>query len=497
MNRRSFLEGLAGAAALSQFSHIAIAQSAKSKTNKPNIVLMLVDDLGYGDFACYGSTFHETPNIDRLAREGMKFTNAYAAAPVCSPSRAGIMTGQAPARLQLTQWIPGVIYPHKKLTEPSPALHLPKGVPTLASELKALGYQTASIGKWHLGKEGYYPENFGFDVNVAGDNHGHPAPPHGYFGPFKYHNLTGYTQQDNLTEVLTQKTDEFLEQAAPKGPFFLYLAEYAVHMPLQERPEHIAKYKRKNHNQDEPDPVYAAMVESVDTALGRVRAKLEQLGVADNTIIVLTSDNGGVGFQGRSLHRIGDNGPLHGGKGFMYEGGIREPLIVHWPGVTKAGSISDVPVWGCDFLPTFISMAGGPLATRTTPCDGLDISPLLRGTGSLHRDTLYWHYPHYSDQGGTPTGGMRQGDWKLIEFFEDGHLELYNLKLDEGEQYDFASTYSDKAMQMHAQLKQWREGLHAQMPSPNPNYDPSKAGAHEGILGCSAKAPAGGRCWED
>lgn len=496
MNRREFVAALTttlGAASIPGFAESVLSDDTSS-AKRPNIVLMLVDDLGYGDFGCYGDHFHETPHIDQLAREGMKFTQAYAGAPVCSPSRAAIMTGQAPARLHLTQWIPGVIYPHKRLTEPKTAHHLPAGVSTLASELKKLGYKTASIGKWHLGGEGFYPENFGFDVNVAGDQHGHPAPPHGYFGPFFYHNLTGYTEQDNLTEVLTQKTDQFLEEAAPKGPFFLYLAEYAVHLPLEERAEHIAKYKRKNHGADEPDPIYAAMVESVDTALGRLRAKLTQLGVADNTIILLTSDNGGVGFQGRKLHRIADNGPLHGGKGFLYEGGIREPLIVHWPGVVKPGSICDTPVSGCDFLPTFLSMAGSPTA-KPAPCDGLDISPLLRGSSALSRDTLYWHYPHYSDQGGTPTGAIREGDWKLIEFFEDGHLELYNLKLDPEEQYDFASSFSDKAADLHAKLQQWRNEMHADMPSPNPNWDRGRLSDHQGKLGCSAQPGPG--CLED
>jgi arylsulfatase A len=495
MNRRAFLGSIAGLAAMSQVEGVAVlAGQIGGAASQPNIVLMLVDDLGYGDFGCYGNTFHETPNIDKLAREGMKFTNAYAAAPVCSPSRAGIMTGQTPARLHLTQWIPGVIYSRKKLKEAPSALHLPAGAPTVASELKKAGYFTGSIGKWHLGGEGFYPENFGFDLNVAGDDHGHPGPPHGYFGPFEYHHLTGYTQQDNLTEVLDDKTDQFLETAKGKGsPFFLYLAEYAVHLPLQERPEHIAKYKAKNGGADEPDPVYAAMVESVDTALGRLRTKLEQLGMADNTVIVLTSDNGGVGFQGRSFHRIGDNGGLHGGKGFMYEGGIREPMIVHWPGVTKAGTVCDAPVYGCDFMPTFLSLAAVPV--HPTPCDGTDISALFKGMKTLNRDAIFWHYPHYSDQGGTPAGGMRQGDWKLIEFFEDGHLELYNLRFDPGEQYDFASSYSDVATRMHASLVNWRQSVHAAMPAPNPEYDQASGGTHRGALGCSANPH--GNCKED
>ena len=491
MDRRHFLEGLATTAALAGLAPIA---NSAEPARRPNIVMLLIDDLGYGDLACYGNTFHETPNIDRLAAEGMKFTDAYATAPVCSPSRCGILTGQYPARVHLTQWIPGVNYPYKKLTEPHVEQHLPADIPTLASELKKLDYQTASIGKWHLGGEHFYPESFGFDLNVAGDAHGHPAEPNGYFGPFAYRNLTGYTKNDNLTEVLTQKTEDFLEKAAPAGPFFLYLAEYAVHMPLQERPEHIAKYSRKNHNQDEPDPVYAAMVESVDTALGHLRKKLAQLGVADNTIILVTSDNGGVGFQGRQLHRVGDNDPLRGGKGYLYEGGIREPLLVHWPGVIKPASVCNTPVFGCDFMPTLLSVAGS-VASTPKPCDGLDLSALLRGAQKLEREALYWHYPHYSDQGGTPSGAIREGDWKVIEFFEDGHLELYNLKLDPGEQYDLASSYSDIAVRLAAKLKAWRESLHADMPSANPNHDPMRIGAHQGPLGCSAAKDA--HCKED
>lgn len=493
MNRRGFLGGATSTLALS-----SLGMKTNNSKHQPNIVLMLIDDLGYGDLACYGNTFHETPNIDALCRQGMKFTNAYAAAPVCSPSRAGILTGQHPARLHLTQWIPGVVYPHEKLLEPDVPTHLPRGIPTIASELKKLGYVTGSIGKWHLGGEGFYPEHFGFDVNVAGDDHGHPAPPHGYFGPFHYHHLEGGSVQDNLTEVLSTKVDDFLETAVGrKAPFFLYLAEYAVHLPLGARPDEIAKYERKNanDNQDgEPDPIYAAMVESVDKALGKLRAKLEALGVADNTIILFTSDNGGVGFQGRTLHRIGDNGPLHGGKGYTYEGGIREPMIVHWPGVTEAGTHCDVPVYGCDFMPTFLSFAGYVLPSDR-PCDGLDISHLLKGSTSLQREALYWHYPHYSDQGGTPSGAIRVGDWKLIEFFEDGHLELYNLKLDIGEQYDFSRSYADKTMELQSKLRTWRQSLHADMPRINPNWDPGLKRAHRGALGCSADESP--HCLED
>ena len=355
MNRRDFLGRLAGIAGASTLMDIPILLNAAQavgaeKQQLPNIVMFLVDDLGWGDLGCYGNTFHETPNIDKLAHDGMKFTRAYAGAPVCSPSRAAIMTGQFPARLHLTQWIPGNKYPNKKLIEAPTLTHLPAGIPTIASELKALGYRTGSIGKWHLGGEApkpnhdgtgktvgeghtqhdetnsltttpasavqnksFLPENFGFDFNIAGDGHGNPGPPNHYFGPFRYHNLEGYTNHDLLTEVLTTKMDEFLTGSA-KEPFFLYMAEYAVHMPLQEREALVEKYRKKNGGNSEPDPIYAAMVESVDVALGNLRDKLEELGLSSNTIILLTSDNGGVGFQGKRLHFVANNGGLRAGK---------------------------------------------------------------------------------------------------------------------------------------------------------------------------------------
>lgn len=536
MNRRNFLghmASFAGASTLMDLPKLLQAAQATGaqKRKLPNIVMFLIDDLGWGDLGCYGNTFHETANIDKLAHDGIKFNRAYAGAPVCSPSRASIITGQFPARLHLTQWIPGNTYPNKKLLEAPSLMHLPAGIPTIASELKALGYRTGSIGKWHLCEEAgkppvvkteeaagevyqqghkvtsstaihasagdqtmFLPENFGFDFNVAGDWHGNPGPPNHYFGPFHYHNLEGYTKQDLLTDVLTTKMDEFLTKSF-KEPFFLYMAEYAVHMPLQEREALIEKYWKKNGGKDEPDPIYAAMVESVDVALGNLRNKLEELGLANDTIILLTSDNGGVGFQGKRLHFVANNGGLRAGKGFLYEGGIREPLIVYWPGVTTAGTTTDVPVMFTDFLPTMLSMVNGSAAKL--PCDGLDLSPLLRTGSSLGRQALYWHYPHYSDQGGTPTGAILEGDWKLIEFFEDGHLELYNLKVDPGEQYDLASTFDDRAAAMHASLVAWRKSVGALMPTPNPDRNPAQEEKRVGLIGCSAAPNPQTPCIED
>jgi arylsulfatase A len=487
-SRRQFCSQLAGFAGLSLFPPELFASAGQQQ--RPNIVVFLIDDLGWGDLACYGDTFHETPNIDHFARESMKFTNAYAGAPVCSPSRAAILTGKAPARLHLTQWIPGTLYPHKKLLEAPTPLHLNRDVPTIAKLLKRAGYRTAAIGKWHLGGDGYLPEDFGFDVNIAGDDHGHPPS---YFGPYHFHNLTGFTAKDYLTDVLTEKMDAFVRDAAGKGSFFLYMAEYSVHLPLEARLAMIEKYRRKNGGKDEPDPVYAAMIESTDMALGSLREVLRRAGVADNTIILLTSDNGGVGFQGRHLHRIADNGELRAGKGYLYEGGIREPLLVHWPGVTTPNSVCDVPVSGLDFMPTILSMAGADPVTD--PCDGLDLTSLLRGGSAPKRDALYWHYPHYSDQGGTPGGAIREGDWKLIEFFEDNHLELYNLALDPGEQYNFASSFADKAFELRERLETWRTSVTAVMPTPNPGFNPQLADLRTGPAGCSWLP--GSYCLED
>ncbi len=475
--RRTFCSQIAG---LTGLALAPASLRAATPDRKPNIVIFLIDDMGWGDLGCYGDTFHRTPNINRLAKESMRFTNGYAGAPVCSPSRAAILTGQAPARLHLTQWIPGTFYPHKKLLEAPTPKHLDLSVPTIARLLKKSGYQTAAIGKWHLGGEGYLPEDFGFDVNVAGDNHGHPPS---YFGPFHFHNLTGYTPENYLTDVLTTKMDDYLSDAAKKGPFFLYMAEYSVHGPLQAKKPMIEQYRHRNGGKDEPDPTYAAMIESTDIALGSLRKSLERAGVADNTIIILTSDNGGVGFQGRRLHRIADNGPYRAGKGFLYEGGIREPFMVYWPGVTRAGAVSDVPVSALDLMPTILQMAGA--GAPPNPHDGLDLTSFLRGGPPPDRDTLYWHYPHYSDQGGTPSSAIRQKNWKLIEFFEDNHLELYNLAQDPGEQYNFASTYQDKAYVLHEKLLAWRDSVHAVMPTPNPGYNPELANLREGPAGCS------------
>ncbi len=463
MTRRGFLAAAAGACA------------AAAAPQRPNIVFLLVDDLGWRDFGCYGNTFYETPNLDRLASEGVRFTNAYAACPVCSPTRASILTGQYPARLHLTDWIPGrKQWPAARLLTPAFEQQLPLRETTLAEALKPLGYRTASIGKWHLGGDGFLPTDQGFDINVAGNERGSPRS---YFGPFDLPRLTGGSKDDYLTEKLSDAADRFIEESAGKAPFFLYLPEFAVHIPLQAREEAAARYRLKNGGKGFPNPVYAAMVSSVDEALRRIRTTLDRLRIADSTAIFVFSDNGGLRFEGSRKDPVTDNRPLRAGKGHLFEGGIREPLLVDWPGVTQPGRVCETPVCSIDFFPTILEMAAGKRGGGPR-VDGVSLVSLLRGRDGLQRDALYWHYPHYSNQGGTPGGAIRMGDWKLIEFFEDGRLELYNLKDDIGESRNLALREPKIRERLRAQLVKWRRSVNAAMPAPNPAYDPARADQH-------------------
>ncbi|MCC7176390.1 MAG: sulfatase [Bryobacterales bacterium] len=476
MNRRDFL----GAAAAGALPPVSAAPAAR----RPNILFLLVDDLGWRDFGCYGNALHETPNVDRLARDGVRFTDAYAACPVCSPTRASILTGKYPARLHLTDWIPGRRqWPAARLLTPKFEQQLPLAEVTIPEMLKPLGYRTASIGKWHLGGEGFHPQNQGFDLNVAGD---HRGSPRSYFGPFDLPNLKGGTGDDYLTEALTAAAERFIGESAGRSPFFLYLSEFTVHIPLAARQAAIDRYQARLNGRDFPNPIYAAMVESFDQAVGRLRAALDRLGVAKDTVIILTSDNGGLRYEGGSKSLVTDNSPLRAGKGHLYEGGIREPLLVYWPGVTRAGSVSGFPVSSIDFLPTILEMAGAR-APRAGAVDGLSLAPLLRGGAAPRRSELYWHYPHYSNQGGTPGGAIRDGDWKLIEFYEDGWLELYNLREDPGETRNLAAREPKRAAALHGKLKRWRGSVNASMPVPNPAYDP--AGADQKLTGHEPRTP--------
>jgi arylsulfatase A len=433
---------------------------------RPNVVFILADDLGWTDVACYGSELYETPAIDRLAKGGMRFTQNYSACTVCSPTRACILTGKYPARLHVTDWIPGMMPQNPKMLVPDWTKHLPLEETTIADAFRAAGYATACIGKWHLGDEPYYPEKHGFDLNIAGTA---AANPTSYFAPWKIATLTEGKDGEYLTDRLGDEAVRFIEGSKDR-PFFLYLSHFAPHLPVQGKPELVAKYRKKLHpGLKQRNPGYAAMIESVDQTVARVRRTLDDLGLAERTIVIFTSDNGGRVPTTSNL-------PLRAGKGSCYEGGTRVPLIVHWPGVTRPGSTSDVPTISADFYPTLLEMAGVPDKPDHHP-DGTSLVPLLRQAGNLPDRALYWHYPHhqhYQQGGAMPYGAIRAGDYKLIEFFDDMRTELYNLKDDIGEQHDLAARMPDKVKTLRDQLHNWRTQVGAQMPTPNPNYDPTK-----------------------
>ena len=476
LNRRNFLKMMSlGAASLTMPGLIVAGDRSR---RKPNFVFFLIDDMGWRDLGCYGSTFYETPNIDKLAADGMRFTNAYAACPVCSPTRASIMTGKYPARLNLTDYLVG--RRRGKLIPPEYIHQMPLEEITIAEALKKAGYTTGFVGKWHLGDKPYWPERQGFDVNIGGTRSGMPRS---YFWP-QWRGNPPIEGRDGeyLTDRLTDEALNFLD-ANKDNPFFLYLSHYAVHIPLQSKKNLAAKYKAKakkrppsggprfvpegerQARQVQDHPVYAGMVESVDESIGRVMNKLEQLSVADNTVVIFMSDNGGLSTSEGSPT---SNVPLRAGKGWLYEGGIREPMMIKWPGVVKTASVCAEPVTSTDFYPTMLEMAGLPLRPKQH-CDGISLVPLLRQRGKPGRKAIYWHYPHYGNQGGSPGGAVRAGDYKLIEFYEDNRVELYNLKEDIGEKNNLADKMPDKAAELHRMLKDWRKKVDAQMPTPNPD----------------------------
>lgn len=459
------------------------ATATRGETIRPNVVFFLIDDLGWADLGCYGSQFYETPNLDRLAGEGMRFTDGYAACNVCSPTRAAIMTGKYPARLRITDWLLGrPDRPDQKLKRPDFQKFLPLSEVTLAEALKEGGYATAFIGKWHLGEEtNHFPEHQGFDLNIGGCGKGHPPS---YFSPYGIPTLKDGPKGEYLNERLTEEAVKFMEQAKDK-PFLLYFSHYAVHTPLQAKPEVIEKYKAKaakfpaagpeflpdrgrNVRQIQNHPIYGAMMEGLDDSVGRVMDKLKELGLESNTIIIFTSDNGGLSTaEGTPTSNL----PLRAGKGWAFEGGVREPLLIKWPGVTQPGSVCHEPVISTDFYPTILAMAG--LAARPQQhMDGVNIVPALKGE-PLPERTLFWHYPHYSNQGGPPHGAVRRGNYKLIEWYEDMSVELFNLKDDIGEQHNLAKSQPKRAKELAQRLHNWRKSVKAQMPTPNPDYKPS------------------------
>jgi arylsulfatase A-like enzyme len=438
----------------------------------PNFIVVLIDDMGWRDIGASGSRYFKTPNIDRLATQGMRFTQGYAACAVCSPTRAALMTGKYPARLHITDWIRGGGTPKvSKFKVPDWTMHLPGEEVTVAEALKQRGYVTAHIGKWHLGgkdkQANYLPETQGFDINIAGGDIGHP---NSYFFPYGAKGTThgvphlkdkGGKEGEYLTDRLTDEAITFIESAKAK-PFFLYLAHYAVHSPFQGKPEYVEEFKAVKAVDEQKNAVYAAMVKSVDDSMGRLMDSLRTLGLADNTVIIFTSDNGGVVHCGPAT----SNKPLRAGKGYPYEGGIREPFIVKAPGVTKPGSVCDVPVITMDIFPTVLSLAGSPDAAKTA-IDGLDITPLLKGDTKIGRDALYWHYPHYwFNMVITPYSVVRAGDWKLVRWYESAKTELYNLADDQGEKNDLAASNPGKTQELRIMLDKWLKDVGAQMPVP-------------------------------
>jgi len=424
---------------------------------KPNIIFILVDDLGWADLGCYGSTFHETPNIDRLAGESMRFTDAYAACPVCSPTRASIMTGRYPARIHVTDWIPGRqayagAQPCDRLLSREFELEVKLEEVTIAEALKDAGYSTFFAGKWHLGEDSiYWPEHQGFEINKGGWSVG--SPRGGYFSPYINPRLESGPEGENLTDRLTDESIRFIEEHTEE-PFFLYLSFYTVHNPMQGKPELIEKYEKKiqefgldKKTMETADrewikyaspggryiervqqghPIYASMIETLDTNVGELISSLEAQGLEENTIIFFMSDNGGLSTSEGSPT---SNFPLRGGKGWLYEGGIREPMFIKWPGSGSQGSTCSIPVISTDFYPTILEMAGLELKPEQH-MDGISLSSLLTGDIEVKERPIFWHYPHYSNQGGKPGAAIRMGDLKLIEFFEDNSVELYDLSAD-------------------------------------------------------------------
>lgn len=445
---------------------LLISPLARAAGRPTNVVLILIDDFGWTDLSCYGSTFYETPNVDRLATQGMRFTNAYSACTVCSPTRASLMTGLYPARLHLTDWIAGHKRPFAKLNVPDWTMHLDLEQPNLAKTLKAHGYATASIGKWHLGGPEYYPEKQGFDLNLGGTDKGQPPT---YFSPYKIPNLPDGPEGEFLSDRLTNEAIKFITANKDK-PFFLYLPHFAVHQPIAAKKDVIEKYKKKaDATAPQHNPIYAGLVESVDDSVGAIVKGLDDLKLADDTLLIFASDNGG-------LLPVTSNLGIRAGKGSAYEGGIRTPLIVRWPGHVKPGTTSDTPVITADYYPTILAALGFDDVPNHKP-DGTSILPVLTGAGGLNRSALYWHYPHYHPGGATPHSAVRDGDLKLIEFFEDNHLELYDLKADPKEEHNLATERPQDAQRLHAELQKWRADVGAQLPTPNPNYDPAKDNA--------------------
>jgi arylsulfatase A len=444
-----------------------------------NVVIFLIDDLGWMDLGCQGSRYYRTPHIDALARDGVRCTAAYAACAVCSPTRAALLTGKYPARILLTDWLPsGRWDPRSRLLSGRFVRGLPLEERSLAEVLREAGYRTGIVGKWHLGSEPFsLPEHHGFDVNVGGNAHGAPGS---YFFPYegdwaipstgrraRWQVFADGAEGEYLTERLTAEAVRFIDESADR-PFFLYLPHYAVHTPLEAKPDRVTRYAAVPEAERQGDPVYAAMVESVDDSVGEVLAALERHGLTDRTLVIFTSDNGG-------FWKATDQAPLRGHKGCYYEGGIRVPLIIRWPGVTRPGLVVDEPVITPDLYPTVLDAAGlPPLPAQHR--DGVDLRPLVDGSGGLPERPLFWHFPHYNEHpSSVPSSVIRQGSWKLIETFDPEGVELYDLATDLGETTNLAAEQPDRRDTLLAMLEAWRVRVGAERMEPNPDHDPGFA----------------------
>ncbi len=510
---------------------VALAGVLNASERPSNVVFFLVDDLGWSDLGCYGSQFHESPNIDNFATHAVRFTNAYAACHVCSPTRASIMTGKYPARLGLTDWLTGrKDYPFQKLKNVETIQELPFEETTIAEALKKHGYATAHIGKWHLGEEPSGPLQHGFDIQIPRWNKGWPRA--GYHAPFRLDGLID-KPGDYLTDRLTDEAVKFIVEHQDK-PFFLYLSHFSVHDPIHGRRDLVPKYEAKRDvvkkssssdgsafildgNPDDERPLtrhrldelikqdnyrdykvlpqrtvkikqhqdnapFAAMIEATDESFGRIIKQLESLKLSANTIVIFFSDNGGMsaGNFGNPARVIDaeqldkaystSNLPLRGGKGWLYEGGIRVPMLVKWPGHSQPGTLCDEPIISVDFLPSIIEMAGVG-SELPENVDGVSFAKLFQGHESLERDAIYWHFPHYSNHGmQSPGGAIRAGDYKLLEYFENGTVQLFDLKNDIGEQHDLAMGESKKAAELLEMLHAWRQRVNAKSMEPNPDF---------------------------
>ncbi len=465
----------------------------QNKGAKPNVLFILADDLGAHDLSCMGSNFYETPNIDGIANESMVFTQGYATCQVCSPSRASIMSGKFPARHGITDWIgakTGEAWRQKgcynQLLPPEYVHNLPLEYITLPEALKEAGYKTFFAGKWHLGGEGSWPEDHGFDINIGGWDGGSPAG--GYFSPYNNPNLQNKKDGENLSMRLAEETVRFLGENNPQKtgqPVFAFLSFYAVHGPIQTTRKKWAKYRDKAERtgivetgfkmghflpirQIQDNPVYAGLVETMDDAVGKVLQALDELGLTENTIVIFTSDNGGV-VAGDSYST--SNLPLRAGKGYQFEGGIREPYFIKIPGLTN-GQTNNTPATGSDFYPTILELAGLDLKP-TEHTDGVSLVPLLKG-GSVPERPLIWHYPHYGNQGGEPSSIIRLGNWKLIHYYEDGHDELYDLQSDSGERQDVSEAHRMIVKDLNRRLFSYLNDVGAKFPKEDTEHNTQK-----------------------